>query len=88
MNNPLKLLFDTLIWPILTYGSEIWVKDFKIKENTSDRLPFEILQNRLFKCLLGVHKKASNFAARLEFGRDRIFNFISSQALKYMKRVN
>ena len=66
MNNPLKLkLFDTLIRPILTYGSEIWVKDFKIKENTSDRLPFEILQNRLCKCLLGVHKKASHFAARL-----------------------
>ena len=42
VNNPLKLkLFDTLIRPILTYGSEIWVTDFKIKENTLDSLPFE-----------------------------------------------
>ena len=42
MNNPLKLkLFDTLIRPIFTYGSEIWVKDFKIKEITSDRLPLK-----------------------------------------------
>ena len=89
MNNPLKLkLFDTLIRPILIYGSEIWVTDFKIKENTLDRLPFEKIQNRFCKYLLGVHKKASNFAARLEFGRDRILNFISSQALKYAKRVN
>ena len=89
MNNPLKLkLFDTLIRPILTYGSEIWVTDYKIKENTLDNLPFEKIQNRFCKYLLGVHKKASNFAARLEFGRDRILNFINSQALKYVKRIS
>ena len=42
MNNPLNLkLFDTLIQPILTYGSEIWVTNFKIKENTLDKCPFE-----------------------------------------------
>ena len=83
MNNPLKFkLFDTLIRPILTYGSEIWVTDYKIKENTLDNLPFEKIQNRFCKYLLGVHKKASNFAARLEFGRDRILNFINSQVLK------
>ena len=89
MNNPLKLKsFYTLKRPILTYGSEIWVTDYKIKENTLDNLPFEKIQNRFCKYLLGVHKKASNFAARLEFGRNRILNFINFQALKYVNRIN
>ena len=67
MNNPLKLKFvDTLIQPILTYGSKIWLTDFKIKENISDRLPVVKIPNKFCKYLLGVHTKASNFAAKLE----------------------
>ena len=41
-SNTLKLkLFDTLIRPILTYGAEIWIGDYNIKEKTLDTLPFE-----------------------------------------------
>ena len=84
LNNQMKLkLFDTLIRPILTYGSEIWITD-----KTSDNLPFEKIHNRFCKYLLGVHKKSSNFAARLEFGRAKILNFINMISLKYIKRVN
>ena len=58
MNNPLKLkLFDTRIPQILTNGFEIRVTDYKIKENTLDNLPFEKIQNRFFKYLLGVTRK-------------------------------
>ena len=67
VNNPLKLkIFNTLIQPILTHGSKIWLTDFKIKENISDRLPFVKIPNKFCKYLLGVHTKASNFAAKLE----------------------
>ena len=72
MKNQLKLkLFDTLIRPILTYGSEVWIIDYSVKDKILDNLPFE-LHNRFCKYLLGVHKKSSNFASRLEFGRGRI----------------
>ena len=60
-SNTLKLkLFDTLIRPILTYGAEIWIGDYNIKEKTLDTLPFEKIHNRFCKYLLCVHKKASN----------------------------
>lgn len=88
MSNTLKFkLFDTLIRPILTYGAEIWVCDYNIKEKTLDTLPFEKIHNRFCKYLLGVHKKASNLASRLEFGREPILNYISSQTFKYYSRL-
>ena len=35
MNNQLKLkLFDTLIRPILTFGSDIWITDYSVKDKT------------------------------------------------------
>ena len=89
LNNQMRLkLFDTLIRPILTYGSEIWITDYSINDKTLDNLPFEKIHNRFCKYLLGVHKKSSNFAARLEFGRGRILNFINMISLKYIKRIN
>ena len=40
MSNNLKFkLFDTR--PILTYGAEIWVGDYNIKDKTLDTLLFE-----------------------------------------------
>ena len=42
INNKLMIeLFDCLIRPILTYGEEIWICDFSIKDNNLDKLPFE-----------------------------------------------
>ena len=80
-------LFDTLIRPILTYGAEVWIGDYNIKEKTLDTLPFEKIQNRFCKYLLGVHKKASNLASRLEFGREAVLNYIGSQTFKYYSRL-
>ena len=73
----LKLkLFDSLIRPIISYVSEIWISDFTQKELKSENLPFEKIHNRLCKYLLGVHKKSSNFASRGELGRLPILSFI------------
>ena len=89
INNSLKLkLFDTLVRPILSYGAEIWIGDYTTKLNSLDNLPFEKIHNRFCKYLLGVHKKASNFASRLEFGREPIFNFICSQSFKYYSHLS
>ena len=84
MSNYLKFkLFDTLIRPILTYGVESWVSDYNIKDKTLDTLPFEAIHNRFCKYLLGIHKQASNLASRLEFGRQPMMNYITSQTFKY-----
>ena len=34
-------LYDSIISPIMTYGSEIWISDFNIKLDNIHALPFE-----------------------------------------------
>ena len=52
----------------ITYGSEIWLTDFNLNLDTLDKLPFEKVQNMIFKNILGVHGKASNLAINAELG--------------------
>jgi hypothetical protein len=40
-------LYDSLISPILTYGSEVWISDFKLNFDSIDKLPFEKVQNMI-----------------------------------------
>jgi predicted DNA-binding ArsR family transcriptional regulator len=83
IDHRLKLkLFDMFIRPICTYGSEIWISDFILKDSCIDKLPFEKIHNKFCKNILGVHKKSSNFAAKCELGRPPVLNFITILALK------
>ena len=61
-------LFDSVITPVITYGSEIWITDFKVNLNNIDLLPFEKVQNMIMKNILGVHGKTSNLALHAELG--------------------
>ena len=89
INNKLLLkLFDCLIRPILTYGSEIWICDFNVKESVLSILPFEKLHNKFCKYLLGVHRRSSNFASSLEVGREMILNFITLLVLKFNEQLS
>ena len=45
------------------------------------------MQKRFCKYLLGIHKKASNLASRLEFGRQLMINYITSKKFKYYSRL-
>ena len=85
-------IFDMIVKPILTYNSEIWIFDwFKNIKNVNlsniDKLPFEKLNHKFCKHILGIHKKASNLAARLELGQQPIIYFILKQTVKYYKRL-
>ena len=57
-----------MIIPIMTYGSEIWISDFKLKFETLDKSPFEKTQNMILINLLWVHGRSSSMAVRCEFG--------------------
>ena len=56
---------------LIIFILEIWISDFNIKDNNLDKLPFEKLHNKFCKYLLGVHRKSSNLASRLELCRER-----------------
>jgi hypothetical protein len=57
-----------MIIPIMTYGSEICISDFKLKFETLDKSPFEKTHNMILINLLWVHGRSSNMAVRCEFG--------------------
>jgi hypothetical protein len=61
-------LYDSIISPIMTYGSEIWISDFIIKLDNIHVLPFEKAQTMMLKNILGVHGKTSNLVLHAELG--------------------
>ena len=61
----LEKLFDTLVSPVLLYGSEIWGTTF----NFQDSDPFEHIHLKFIKEILGTHSKSFNAACRAELNR-------------------
>ena len=61
-------LFDTMIQPILTYASEIWISDYKL-DLLDDKYPVELVHLKSCKFSLGVYNKTSNLAAKCELCR-------------------
>ena len=85
-------LFDTLVTPILTYGSPVWGPTL-VKESSKDfkkicdsAIP-EKLNVKLCKYLLGTGKYSVNDAVRGELGRYPILVKILSHSLKFSQRV-
>ena len=78
-------LFDTLVTPILMYGSEITCA-FNVRGDSNYifenvlKSEQELIHIRFCKYLMGVNKKASNLATLGEFGRYPIF-------LRSMKQI-
>ena len=61
-------LYKTMIKPIITYGSEIWISDYKTDLDAQEKNPFEKLQNHIFKNILGTHNKSTNLGITCELG--------------------
>jgi hypothetical protein len=99
INKALALkLFDQLIFPILSYGCEIWgAEDFmtllkqgnvKVMDDIYNKLPQEKLNIHFCKYLLGTTSKATNMAVIGELGRFPLYIRIISQMVKYYQRVS
>ena len=59
-------LYDSMIKPILTYASDFWGC---LKLPPQSRNPIEIMQMKVFKQILGVHKQTTNHGVLLELGK-------------------
>ena len=77
-------LFDTLINPILLYGSEIWGVG-KVPKSFID--PIESVERKFCKLLLGTDKTASNNACRAELGRFTRKLLATRRCLKYWTEI-
>jgi hypothetical protein len=55
-------LYNSMITPILTYGSEIWIADHKTNIEHLHNVSNEKTQNMIMRQILAVHGKTSNLA--------------------------
>ena len=81
-------LFNSMITPILTYGSEVWISEFKPNFEALDKSKLEKTQNSIFKNILGVHGKSSNLAVRCELGTLPISIKCYQLMFKYYERLS
>ena len=75
-------LFDSLIKPILLYGSDFWGCLTLPKDN-----PIENVQMRFCKELLGVQKQTHNTGVLLEMGRIPLIIFGKKNCIKNWERI-
>ena len=87
-------LYDSTIKPIVLYGSEIWglsevlsIGKNQISSQNFAKGIIEKLQLNFFKYILGVNKKASNFAVLGELGKFPLFTDIFVNIIKYWVHI-
>ena len=93
--NTLCKLFDTMVKPILLYGSELWGVfnwrigvDKCIKDSLlSNVIPYEKLHLRFCKQTLGMSKNSSNVMSMSELGRFGLSYNIVQSVYKYWQHL-
>ena len=91
LNTHMKL-FDTLIRPILTYGSEVWLPNQYLKQalpvtKLIDTIPCEKVHHNFCKRLLGVYKSCANALVRYELERLPLLFFVTIQTIKFWSHI-
>jgi exonuclease III len=88
-------LFDSMIKPILLYGSEVWGaylykmnKTFSVSSVLEDTTTYtEKLHSKFCRLVLQIKKNACNYAVRCELGRYPIVIDIICKVLKYYVNI-
>jgi hypothetical protein len=73
-------LFDSLVMPILEYGSEVWYCN-------KDIIDLERIHTRFIKIILGVHNNVSNHAVYGETGRYPLLIRQKVKVFKYWFKI-
>ena len=79
----LEKLFDTLVAPVILYGSEVW----GISNTFRDSDPYESLHLKFIKEILGVHYKTSNMACIAETNRSPLHLKVQINILKFLIHI-
>ncbi|CAD6235380.1 GSCOCG00012420001-RA-CDS, partial [Cotesia congregata] len=72
-------LFDKLVWPVMSYGVEIW--GWKAREE------LEKIHDKYLRWVLGVSRNVAGYLIREELKRDRLEGKAGIRAWKYEKRI-
>ena len=95
-------LFDSLVKPIMTYASQVWLPQSKIMKsihqntisaaiaNLVEAAPKDKIERvhlKFLKWTLGIHKKASNTFCYGDTGRLPIVISVIPQGIRYFERV-
>ena len=75
-------LFDSLVKPVLLYGSEVWGSAILSENN-----PINKFTNKFYRTLLGVPRHTSNAGLHAELGRFPIHVNIQKSMIKYWFRL-
>ena len=101
--NAILKLFDALILPVLSYGSQTWlyksaftsqVLNSNLKNNPQEALkkiatdPIERLHLKFLKWILGMHNKTSNIFCWGDTGRSPLLLRLAKQAVDYFERLD
>ncbi|MEE6528254.1 hypothetical protein FKM82_030350 [Ascaphus truei] len=81
-------IFNSIITPILLYGSEVWGPVTYPDSTKWDTSPTEILHLEFCKHLLQVHRSTSNNACRAELGRFPLLLTVQKRALTFWAHLN
>uniref|UniRef100_A0A8C5MQ68 ribonuclease H n=1 Tax=Leptobrachium leishanense TaxID=445787 RepID=A0A8C5MQ68_9ANUR len=81
-------IFDSVIAPILLYGTEVWGPITYPDQPKWDTSPTEIFHLEFCKHLLQVHQSTSNNACRAELGRLPLLLAVQKRALSYWDHLN
>ena len=87
-------LFDSLIYPIISYAGVVWGPTYMNKltptnfKKLTENVIVEKINIKLCKYVLGVNKFAANDAVRGELGRFPLLINILNQSINYKKRIN
>ena len=80
-------LFDSLICPILLYGSEVWEPFLNHDKDKWDTNPIEKIHTQFMKRILGLNRSTSTTLIRGDLGRFSLQSMIISRNLKYLKQI-
>ena len=101
--NAILKLFDALILPVLSYGSQTWLYksafvtqalNSNLENNPQEALkkiatdPIERLHLKFLKWILGVHNKAPNIFCWGDTGRGPLLLRLAKQSVDYFERLS